>query len=287
MSELVTLANRHARGEGVQPTRLAQMHIARATTRLGRVHAVQRPSLCFLAQGAKEVAVAGKTYRYTESEYLVSTVDLPVTGEIVEASARKPYLCLVIALEPSVVYEVLQDGQLDIPVAASQAGIFVGRGDPLLGDAVLRLARCLDDPRDCAVLASGILREIVYRLLRSRFGGMVRDLGVIGSRTQRIARAIEHLKNAFAERLRIDDLAELAGMSVSSFHEHFKCVTTLSPLQYQKQLRLQEARRLLAQGHGAAEAAFQVGYESPSQFSREYARCFGQPPSRDAQRHRS
>jgi len=280
MEELALLATRHAPNDGMHTTAVPELQIVRATAPTAPVHAVQRPSLCVLVQGRKEVTIAGALYRYRGGEHLVSTVDLPMTGEVVEASARSPYLCLVIALDPAMVQRVLEDGDLDIP-DTSDAGIFVGKQDRVLTDASLRLARCLDDPRDCRVLAPGLLREIVYRLLLGPFGSTVRDLGLRGSRAQRIARAIEHLKSSFAHPLRVADLASRAGMSPSSFHEHFKRVTTLSPLQYQKLLRLQEARRLLVQGHGAAAAAYRVGYESPSQFSREYTRCFGVSPSRD------
>ncbi|HET9954501.1 MAG TPA: AraC family transcriptional regulator [Polyangiaceae bacterium] len=281
MSELAQIAGRHAPRDGMLPTAVPELHVVRATQRSQPVHAVQRPSLCFLVQGAKEVSVAGTTYRYTAGEHLVSTVDLPITGEIVEASPRNPYYCLVISLEPALVQRVLDDGKFEVPDGPGP-GIFVGRPEPRLADAALRLARCLEDERDGRVLAPSILREIVYRLLCGPYGGTVRDLGTSGSRTQRIARAIERLKNSFAEPLKMAELAALAGMSPSSFHEHFKRITTLSPLQYQKVLRLQEARRLLEQGFGAADVAFRVGYQSPSQFSREYARCFGASPRSDA-----
>lgn len=237
--------------------------------------------MCFVVQGSKEVSIGGRTYRYAASEYLVCMVDLPLTGEVLEASARKPYLCWAITLDPAVVYEVLRADPLEV-ASTAKPGIFVGKNDPNLADAVLRLVRCLDDPHDCAVLAPSVQREIVYRLLRGRFAALVRDLGVVGSRTQRIARAIVHLKSHYTEPLSVPELARLVGMSASSFHEHFKRITTLSPLQYQKHLRLQEARRLLALDEAtAADVAFRTGYESASQFSREYARYFGQPPMRD------
>jgi len=276
---MLLLASRHAQRNGMQATSVPELQIVRATEPSEPLLAVQRPSLCFLVQGAKEVTVASKTYRYTAGEHLVSTVDLPMTGEIVEASSRKPYYCLVVSLDPAIVQRVLEDGQLEVSDGA-RSGIFVGQPEPRLADAALRLARCLDDERDCRVLAPSILREVVYRLLLGPYGATVRDLGVGGGRTQRIARAIERLKSSFAEPLRTAELAALSGMSPSSFHEHFKRITTLSPLQYQKLLRLQEARRLLEQGNGAADVAFRVGYQSASQFSREYARCFGLSPIR-------
>ncbi len=285
LAALTEVALRNAK-IGMHETRIPGLSIVRADAPSEPIHSVQRPWLCFLAQGAKEVTVAGKTYRYAAGGFLVSTVDLPMTGEIVEASRKRPYLCWVVGIDPAVVYEVLRAGNFDAP-GTSRPGIFVGRGDEQLGDAVLRLARCLDDERDQSVLAPSILREITYRLLRGRFGGIVHELGVAGSRTQKLARAIEHLKDAYKSPINVDQLAKLAGMSVSSFHQHFKQVTTLSPLQYQKQLRLQEGRRLLAvEGASAAEVAFRVGYQSPSQFSREYARHFGAPPKRDVREQR-
>jgi AraC-like DNA-binding protein len=289
MTELADIALRHAGPESITQTALPQLAIYTSYERSEPVPSVYRPSLCFLAQGAKEVTLGGKVYRYEAGEFLVSTVDLPVTGEIVEASRRRPYLCFAMVIDPAVVYDVLRDASPSIVDRGStdRPSIFVGRNDPAVADAVLRLARCLDDEGDRAVLAPSITREILYRLLQGKFGPIVREVGIVGSRTQRIAKAIEHLKNAYTQSLRIDELAQLAGMSPSSFHEHFKKVTTLSPLQYQKRLRLQEARRLLvAEATSAADVGFRVGYQSASQFSREYARFFGNAPTRDIARVR-
>lgn len=284
MQDLIAIAKRHAPECGFVSTALPELQIVRSATPSEPVHAVLRPSLCFLLQGTKEVTVAGRVYRYTAGEHLVSTVDLPTTGEVVDASARAPYLCVAIGIEPTLVYDVLQSAPRAIS-ASSQPGLFVGRTDPAMTDAVARLLRCLDSAGDRAVLAPGILREIVYRLLQGPFAAVIAELGVDGSHTQRIARAIAHLKNHFAEPLRVEELARLAGMSPSTFHDHFRRITTLSPVQYQKMLRLQEARRLLvADGAGAADIGFRVGYQSPSQFSREYSRVFGHPPSVDLRR---
>jgi len=293
MSELADIALRHSGGPPggrsgkplMSPTGIPQLLIFRSETTSSPVPAVHRPSLCFVAQGTKEMTLGGKVFRYGAGEYLISTVDLPTTGEVVEGSVRRPYLCFALAIDPGVVYEILRDANQSLAERARPAdrpAMYVGKNDGPVTDAVLRLARCLDDAGDCAVLAPGIIREVLYRLLQGKFGPMVREVGIVGSRTQRVARAIERLKNGFAESLEIDDLARLAGMSPSSFHEHFKKVTTLSPLQYQKQLRLQEARRLLvAEGTSAADVGFRVGYQSASQFSREYARFFGRPPRAD------
>ncbi|MDB4943282.1 MAG: araC [Labilithrix sp.] len=284
MGELADIASRHAGPELMTRTALPDVEIFCSPARSAPIPAVYRPCLCFLAQGAKEVTLGGKVYRYEAGEFLVSTVDLPMTGEIVEATPRRPYLCIALGIDAGAVYDVLRDASSSLVDRGTSDGpsIFIGRNELPVTDAVLRLARCLDDPGDRAVLAPGIIREILYRLLQGKFGGVVREVGIVGSRTQRIAKAIEHLKNGFAQSLRIEELAHLAGMSASSFHEHFKKVTTLSPLQYQKQLRLHEARRLLlAEGTSAADVGFRVGYQSPSQFSREYARFFGRPPRAD------
>lgn len=279
MDNLIAIAKRHQREDGFRPTQIPGLHILRSSAPSDPVPAVYWPSLCFMLQGTKEVSIAGRIYRYTAGEYLVCSVDLPVTGEVIEASRTRPYLCLVVSIEPAVVYDVLQSAPLQLGTGA-ESGVYVSRTDAGLIDAVSRLARCLDSSGDRAVLLPGIMREVTYRLLCGPFGAMIAEIGMAGSRTQRISRAIAHLKNRFAEPLRVTELAKLAGMSPSTFHEHFRRITTLSPLQYQKMLRLQEARRLLvAEGSGAADVGFRVGYQSPSQFSREYARLFGHPPS--------
>ncbi len=281
VQDLIEIAKRHVPKDGFHATLIPSLQIVRSGAPSEPVPAVYRSSLCYVLQGVKETSVSGRTYRYRAGEYLVSSVDLPVTGEIIEATTGRPYLCLVISIDAPLVYDVLQTMPMRME-AGSQSGLYVGRAEPVLTDAVARFVRCRDSSSDRVVLVPGILREIVYRLLASPFGPMVADLGMTGSRTQRINRAIAHLKNRFAEPLRVTDLAPLAGMSVSTFHEHLRRITTLSPVQYQKLLRLQEARRLLvADGAGAADVGFRVGYQSPSQFSREYARLFGHPPSVD------
>lgn len=281
MQDVIEIIKRHVRKDGFGPTAISTLEVVRSSVPSDPIPAVYRPSLCYVLQGTKEVSVAGRAYRYTAGQYLVSSVDLPLTGEIVEATPARPYLCLVVALAPAPIYDVLQSTTRR-PGAGAKAGLYVGRAEPALSDAIARLARCLDSRDDGAVLVPGIMHEIIYRLILGPFGTMIAEMGMAGSRTQRITRAIAHLKNQFARPLRVPDLARLSGMSVSTFHEHFRRITTLSPLQYQKLLRLQEARRLLiADGAGAADIGFRVGYQSPSQFSREYARHFGHPPSAD------
>ena len=259
---------------GVHATAVGSLTAIRADRTYARVHSLHKPALCFIVQGTKVVTVGGDSLRYGAEQYLFSSVELPVTGEVVEATPKNPYLCLAVQIEPSLVFELASMVE-PASAAASKKGIFVGKRDPRMTDAFARLVQCLADPTDARVLAPTLVREITYRLLTGPYRAAVRDLGVVGGQTQRIARVIERLKRNYAEPLRAHDLAKLAGMSVSTFHEHFKRVTRLSPLQFQKQLRLHEARRLLLDdAAGAAEVGFRVGYQSPSQFSREYARFF-------------
>jgi len=288
-SDFVELSLRAARSPGISQTSIPALQIIRADRVLPRVHAVQRPSLCFIVQGAKEVTLGRAVLRYRSMEFLFSSVDLPITGQVVEATANKPYLCLVLEIAPSLVLELTAAWASTGLGADSQPraepAIFVGKRDEQLTDAFFRLLRCSANALDAEVLAPGVIREITYRLLLGPYGRAVRAAGTAGGQVQRVAKAIERLKRDYTKALRIEQLARTAGMSVSSFHDHFKRITTLSPLQYQKQLRLQEARRLLLGDSGsAAEVAFHVGYESPSQFSREYARFFGLPPVSDAKR---
>ena len=283
-SALVDLAVRHARRPGLHPTPIQALQIIRVDQRAPRVHSMHRPSLCFIVQGAKEVTLGTEVMRYASEQFIFSTIDLPITGEVLEATSRRPYLCLVLAIEPSLVLELVSAAEAverRTPGGPARA-IFVG-SDPAMTDAFARLLGCCRSPVDAQVLAPSVIREITYRLLRGPFGEVVRQLGIADSQTQRIASVIERLKRDYAAPLRTAELARIAGMSVSSFHQHFKKVTTLSPLQYQKQLRLHEARRLLlGEATSAADAGFRVGYESPSQFSREYARYFGLPPISDS-----
>jgi AraC-like DNA-binding protein len=281
-SDIVELALRYSVPNGTQRTAVPALAVVRADRAQERVHSVHRPSLCLIVQGAKEVTVGSTVFRYKSPQFLFSSVDLPVTGAVTEATPGRPYLCLMLEIEPSMVLELASVGC--VPAAASNgaSAIFVGKSDARMTEAFARLLDCLSHPLDVEVLAPSVVREITYRLLRGPYGAAVRDLGTPGSQTERIAKAIEQLKHGFSEALRVDALARLAGMSVSSFHHHFKQVTRLSPLQFQKRLRLQEARRLLlSHAAGAADVGFKVGYESPSQFSREYARLFGLPPIQD------
>lgn len=240
---------------------------------------VYEPTLYVVAQGAKEVTFDGETYRYDPAHVLLVSVDLPVSARVVEASPERPCLVTHVRLDPALVGEVMADGTPPSPPARGIA--LSPAGTPLL-EAVRRLVTLLDSPPDIGPLAPLILREIAYRVLTGPQGHRLRQIAATGAPAQRIAKAIRWLRDYFAEPLSVESLAQQVRLSPSAFHLHFKGVTGLSPLQYQKRLRLQEARRLmLSDGLDAGEAAYQVGYESPSQFGREYRRLFGESPRRD------
>lgn len=252
------------------------------------VTGMYEPSLCLVAQGAKRVQLGADTFVYDANHYLITSVHLPTTVQVIEASAAKPYLGLRLTFDLREVAQLLTDSQLPAPRTQQPGrGMATGEVTRPLVDAFVRLIALLDAPEDIPILAPVIQREIVYRLLTGDQGARLRQIAAAGSQSQQIARAIEWLKGNYAAPLHVDDLAQRASMSTSTFHHHFRSMTALSPLQYQKLLRLQEARRLmLAERLDAASAGFQVGYESPSQFSREYSRLFGAPPLRDINRLR-
>jgi AraC-like DNA-binding protein len=240
------------------------------------------PSLCIVAQGAKEVFLAGEVYRYDPAHSLLVSIDLPISARVVEASPARPCLAVRVSLNLSVVGELLADCPDEPPRGPLARGLDVSPVEPQLLDAVARLVALLDSLQTVGPLAPLVLREITYRVLIGPQGARLSQIASAGAPAHQIARAIRWLRDHFAGPLRGESLARQARMSLSGFHRHFKAVTGLSPLQYQKGLRLQEARRLmLGEGLDAASASFRVGYESPSQFSREYRRMFGTPPRRD------
>ncbi len=244
---------------------------------------MHEPSICLIAQGAKRVLLGEDAYVYDAHHFLITSVDLPVVAQVIEASREKPYLGLMLKLDQCEIAQLMVDSSLPLPRVqqASRAMAVSEVSLPLL-NAFQRLIDLLDEPEDIPILAPLIQREILYRLLVSDQGPRLRQIGTTGSQGHQIARAIDWLKGNFAQPLRVDDLAAYARMSKSSFHHHFRALTAMSPLQFQKWLRLHEARLLMLTEHlDAATAAFQVGYESPSQFSREYSRLFGAPPLRD------
>jgi len=288
---LAALTERIARwteGGELHATAIPGLGLFRRTEPTEPITGMYEPSICLVAQGSKRVRLGDDTYVYDAQHYLITSVHLPTVVQVTEASPEKPYLGLRLTFDLRELAQLMADSHLPAPrTQQSSRGMATGEVTAALVNAFVRLIDLLDSEEDIPILAPVIQREIVYRLLVGDQGARLRQIAAAGSQSQQIARAIEWLKGNFTQPLRIDDLATKARMSTSTFHHHFRSMTALSPLQYQKQLRLQEARRLmLAERLDAATAAFQVGYESPSQFSREYNRLFGAPPLRDVARLR-
>ncbi len=298
--ELLELAERHTVGNGIQSTSVPALFLIRETDVSQPLSTVYEPSLCLVLQGAKTVALEKEHYRYDASSFLIVSVHLPTKGQIVEASPDKPYLCVKIQFQAENIWRLLEEtgfrgdkvrGRGLQREEASGSGELAARGLAIgklefeLADAVLRYVRLLERPQDIPILGPVIHREIMYRLLQDPQGRLLRDFAAGGSPARRIAQVIAHIRDNYDKPLPVAYLAELANMSASALHGHFKAITGMSPLQYQKQIRLQEARRLLLSDQSdAAGAAYRVGYESPSQFSREYTRLFGLPPASDRKR---
>ena len=285
--ELVERLVRAIRFDGTVQV-LQGLHLSRCSMPLKPVHSVLEPSVCVIAQGSKEVLLGESRYRYDPSQYLLATVELPRVSQVLEASEERPYLSLRLELTPALVSSVMVEAGLSLLRNHADArAISASPLDANLLDAFVRLVRLLDTPADVPVLLPLFTREILYRLLRGEQGARLRHLALQGGYTPDIARAVKRLRQDFDQPLRIERLAQELGMSVSGFHHHFKAVTAMSPLQFQKQLRLQEARRLmLGEDLDAASAAFRVGYHDASHFNREYKSLFGVPPLRDVQRQR-
>uniref|UniRef100_UPI0035CB11C0 AraC family transcriptional regulator n=1 Tax=uncultured Sphingomonas sp. TaxID=158754 RepID=UPI0035CB11C0 len=244
---------------------------------------VYEPMICMVLQGAKQVMIGDRLLRYDAASCFVASLELPATGCVIEASSERPYVVAALALDREILSGLIADLPAVQP-AQPLAGFGVALVTPALLDAWDQLLALLDAPADIPFLAPAREREILYRLLQSGHGAMLRQIGREDSRLSQIRRAIDWIRRHFDQTLPVATLADLAGMSIPSFHRHFKAATAMSPLQYQKTLRLQAARRLLSTSTEAAKAAYAVGYESASQFSREYARFFGTPPSRDGAR---
>lgn len=253
------------------------------------VHIVLEPSFCTIAQGAKETLIANEILRYDPAHYLITTTQLPMVGEVVDASSDRPFLGVRLALDPQLVTMMMVEAGGILP-QGDRAAIKAMQVSPLdaeLLDAILRLVRLTESPVDYGVLAPLVIREIVYRLLKGAHGSRLQYLARVGGQSHRMAQAIELLQERFNQPICINAIAQELGMSTSGFHAHFKATTAMSPLQFQKQLRLQEARRLMLSEYlDAAEAGSRVGYDDASHFSREYKRHFGAPPMRDVERLR-
>ena len=280
--ELVERMARMLREDGPLDV-LPELRLSRSSRPTEPVCSVYQPSFCFIAQGRKQVLLGEELFRYDPGHYLIYTVDLPLVFRVEEASEERPYLGLRLNLDSSLVASVVMESGIEIKKGdAGIKALDVSPTDVNMLDAVVRLIRLLDAPVERRVLAPLIIREIVFRLLAGGQDARLGHLMASGGDTGRISRAIGYLRENFDQPLRMDDLAHELGMSVSGFHHHFKSVTAMSPLQFQKQIRLQEARRLmLGEDLDAASAGFRVGYEDPSYFSRDYKKHFGAPPQRD------
>jgi AraC-like DNA-binding protein len=285
--ELVERIGRAISFDGsVQP--LQGLHLYRHSVPLEHVYSMVDPSVCVVAQGSKEFLLGESRYRYDPFHYLLLTIDLPSIGQVLEASKERPFLSLRLSLDPGIVSSVmLEAGYAPSRPSTGVRAIDVSVLDANLLEATVRLTRLLDSPAEAPVLLSLIMREMVYRLLMGEQGVRLRHLAMLVEGSSPIAMAVEWLRQNFDQPLRVEQLAREQCMSVSGFHQHFKTVTALSPLQFQKRLRLQEARRLmLAEDLDAASAAYRVGYHDASHFNREYKSLFGVPPMRDVQRLR-
>jgi AraC-like DNA-binding protein len=289
IEEMGAIIARHAPGDGMHDSAIERLMLIRSSTPTEPLHVVYDPALCLVVQGCKQAVLADRTYRYDAANFLLVTVDLPIVGCVVEASPERPYLCIALRLNLPVLADLMLDCAAPTAApAAAMSGVALGETDAGLLDAVCRLLRLLDSPEDAAMLGPLAEREILYRLLRGPQGAIARHIAAADSHLRRISRAIGWIRRHFAEPISVERLAAEAAMSPSSFHEHFRAVTAMSPLQFRTRLRLMEARRLIvSEGLDAAGAGFRVGYESPSQFSRDYSRTFGLPPLRDAARLRA
>jgi AraC-like DNA-binding protein len=265
------------------------LHMHRASRPNERVPGVYKPSLCVIAQGSKEISLGESHYRYDSAHYLLVTVELPYTGRIIEASRDRPYLSLRLELDPALVGSVMVEAGIPAPRGQGDAkALVVSALDAELLDAIVRLVRLIDSPAQARVLAPLVRREIVFRLLLGEQGHRLRHFPLLGGHAHPIAQAVERLRQDFDRPLRIEHMARDLGMSPSGFHTHFKAITDMSPLQFQKQLRLHEARRLmLGENLDAASAGFRVGYNDASHFSRDYKKHFGNSPARDVERLRA
>jgi len=285
--ELATLIAKALPHDG-QAEVLRGVFVFRSSLMTQPVYGVTDPAFCVIAQGAKEVIIGEKRYRYDPAHYLLASVELPVTGQVYEASPSEPYLALRLNLDPVLVHSMIVEASLEVPKKAVDAmSLSVSRLDEELLDATVRLLRVTASPVEARIVAPLIIREIIFRLLSGEQGHRLRQGAIRGSHANRIAQAIDRLNKSFDQPLSVEGMARDLGMSASGFHHHFKAVTDMSPLQFQKQLRLHEARRLmLGEDLDAASAGLRVGYDDASHFNREYKRLFGAPPMRDVERLR-
>ncbi|MDR6879418.1 AraC-like DNA-binding protein [Bacillus sp. 3255] len=285
-NELSKLIANHSGQNGVYESAIPALFLIHHSKETHPVYRVYKPSFCFIAQGLKEILLAQERYEYGPANYLVSSMNLPVIGQVIKASADTPYLSLKLEFTSDQIFEVLKESEAIATMKEHpKRALYVGEIEASILDAVLRLVQLLDHPEDIPFLSPIYKREILYRLLQGPYGATLAQIAIEKSGTYRIRETIEQIITHLDQTLRVDELAALANMSVPTFHRHFKELTAMSPIQFQKHLRLQEARRLLlSESADASDVAFRVGYESASQFSREYSRMFGAPPKADVKK---
>ncbi len=285
--ELAGLMQQYYQTDGIHQTRIPRLSVIRASSPTEPVHAVHQPAVCIVVQGAKKVMLGEQIFNYDSARYLVISVDAPISGQITQASPDEPYLCLRLNLDLKILGELL----LDMPAPSKQhnstvyRGVGISQASPRLLDAAIRLFSLQEKPGDINILAPLAEKEIIYWLMKGEQGMVLQQLSNADSRLSQISKALQHIKSSFKQPFNMDELLALCSMSSASFFQHFKAVTNMTPLQYQKQLRLQEARRLMVLSErDITSAGYEVGYESQSQFNREYHRQFGLPPSKDLER---
>lgn len=287
LSAIRRYSEAHADGSGIARTPISGLTTVRAMTPSELDYAIPRPLVALVVQGSKQVTMGAHTFTFGAGDSLLITADVPTVSQITRASVAAPYYSFVLELDPATIAELAMQAGAVAP-AADDVPVRVEPTDGEVADAALRLMRLLDRPSSIPVLQAQLVREMHYWLLAGRHGSAIRRLGWPDGHLQRVARAVAVLRTEFARPLPVERLAAVAGRSLSSFHQHFRSVTSLSPLQFQKQLRLIEARRLMmSEGISASSAAFTVGYESVPQFTREYRRTFGLPPVRDTEAARN
>ncbi|MTI64797.1 AraC family transcriptional regulator [Methylophaga sp.] len=285
---LARMISRYAPHDGLFDLPLPGVHLLRTSTReTNPTRAVTKPGMCIIAQGAKRVLIGQDVYDYDNSRMAVYSTEVPVSAKIVKASVAEPYLCLIVDIEPqklaALTMKAFPNG---VPRVQHPRALFIGKANPKIVEAGTRLLELLAQPKEAEFLQPLIIDEIFIRLLRSDIGTLVAQIAAADSSLQRISKAISWIREHFKEAMKVEELAALSNMSVSAFHTHFKTVTRMTPLQFQKELRLHEARQMmLTQMMDVSTACMYVGYSSVSQFSREYSRLFGVPPSKDARSH--
>jgi AraC-like DNA-binding protein len=284
--ELATLIARYAEVDGIHETAIPRLSVVRMSKPTKPTHGVHKAAICFIAQGRKQLMLGQEMFEYGPMKHLLVSVDLPIIGQVIGATEAEPYLSVRLDLDMDLCADMLM--RTPPPSEESGLGMAIGDTSPDLLAAAIRLLKLHEAPDDIAELAPLIEREILYRLLKGGQGAFIRRMLEPENRHRNVGRAITWIKENYAKPLRIEDVASISGMSASSLHQHFREATAMSPLQYQKHLRLQEARRLIfSHALDAASAGHTVGYDSPSQFSREYKRLFGEPPQRDIDRLRA